>query len=135
MSPPAQNALSPAPSITSIATPSSSAQSSSAASIRVHMSQVRALSALGRLSVMRPARPSTRIRMSSLILGPDPLHLSENTQIPGVPSARRQHAARHDQPHDLVGALEDLVHAQIAHHLLDPVIGQVPVAAMQLQAL
>jgi hypothetical protein len=79
MSPPAQKAFSPAASITSMATASSAAQASSAASIRLHISQVSAFSAPGRLSVIRPARPSTRIRMSSSMLAPDPLHLSKNT--------------------------------------------------------
>ena len=48
------------------------------------------------------------------------------------------HAAvieRHDQPHDLVGAFEDLVHAQVPDNLLDAVIREIAVAAVQLQAL
>ena len=41
--------------------------------------------------------------------------------------------ARHDHPHDLVRALQDLVHAQVPDDLLDAVLGEIPVAAMELQ--
>src|SRR5271169_2697972 len=40
-----------------------------------------------------------------------------------------------DHPHDLVGAFEDLVHAQIAQIALDRKVLQIAVAAEQLQRL
>ncbi len=48
-------------------------------------------------------------------------------------TARAEQVARHDHPHDLVGALKDLVHAQVTHDFLDAVILQIAVAAEQLQ--
>src|SRR3954469_14685510 len=42
---------------------------------------------------------------------------------------------RHDQAHDLVRAFENLMHAQVAHDLFDPVIGQIAVAAVELQSV
>ena len=40
-----------------------------------------------------------------------------------------------DQPHDFVGALEDLVHAQVAHDTLDFIVCKIAVAAVDLQRL
>ena len=45
----------------------------------------------------------------------------------------RQQGAGGDDPHDLVGAFEDLVHAQVADQLLDAEVGEVAVAAEELQ--
>jgi hypothetical protein len=42
---------------------------------------------------------------------------------------------RDNHPHYLVGAFENLVHAQVAHNLLNSKIGEVPVAAMELKRL
>jgi tetratricopeptide (TPR) repeat protein len=42
---------------------------------------------------------------------------------------------RHDHPHDLVRPLENLVHAKIPHQLLDAVVGEIAVAAEQLQSV
>ena len=39
-----------------------------------------------------------------------------------------------DQPHHLVGAFQDLVHAHVAQHALDRMVAQIAVAAVQLQA-
>ncbi len=58
MSPPAQKPRSPAWSIITAWTASSSRQASSASVISRHMFSVRAPSALGRLSVRRPTAPS-----------------------------------------------------------------------------
>src|SRR5262245_22518873 len=49
------------------------------------------------------------------------------------PSISQQIPA-HDQPHYLVGALENLVHAQIPQHPLDRMIAQIAIAAVDLQA-
>ena len=49
--------------------------------------------------------------------------------------AGSEQLAADDDAHDLVRALEDLVHAQVAHDLLDAVVVQVAVAAVQLQRL
>jgi Domain of unknown function (DUF4189) len=46
-----------------------------------------------------------------------------------------QHLARDHHAHDLVGALQDLMHAQVAHELLEPIVLQVAVTAMDLQGL
>src|SRR5205085_6147689 len=115
MSPPAQKAGPGAASITTSATASSASHSVSAASIRRTMPSVSALSAAGRLSVSRPALPST-CTSTSLIAG-------------------SEHAAGHDQAHDFVRALEYLVHAQVPHDLFDAVIRDVAVAAEQLQGV
>src|SRR6185437_15719748 len=45
-----------------------------------------------------------------------------------------QHSATDDQPHDLVGAFEYLVHTDVAQDALNRMIAQIAVAAMQLQA-
>src|SRR5690606_31233619 len=45
------------------------------------------------------------------------------------------HRARHDDVHDLVGAFEDLVNPEIANDLFDAEIGEIAVAAMQLQRI
>ena len=46
------------------------------------------------------------------------------------PSAVFQHVAGHDDTHDFVGALKDLMHPQIAHKFLDAIIGQITIAAV-----
>src|SRR5690348_7830225 len=79
---------------------------------------LRALSALGRLSVMRPAAPSRRITASSVI----------SFSLVAV-----QHVARDDDAHDLIGAFENLMHPEIAHCLFDPEILEIAIAAMDLQ--
>src|ERR1700678_1150776 len=45
------------------------------------------------------------------------------------------HFARDDDAHDFVGSLENLMLPQIAHDLLDAVIGEIAVAAEHLQRL
>src|SRR5579875_2536325 len=40
-----------------------------------------------------------------------------------------------DHPHDLVGALQDAVHPQVAHDLFQTILAQIAVAAVQLQRL
>src|ERR1700761_8400445 len=40
-----------------------------------------------------------------------------------------------DDPHDLVGALEDSMHPQVAHDLFQTILAQVAVATVQLQGL
>ena len=54
--------------------------------------------------------------------------------LPGKQSAADQ-GAGDDDPHDLVGAFENLVDAQIAHQFLDAVVMQIAVAAKQLQRI
>ena len=44
-----------------------------------------------------------------------------------------EQVARDYHAHYLVCALKDLVHAQVPHHLLDPVVPKVPVSAVHLQ--
>src|SRR6201999_3760438 len=80
------------------------------------MPWVSAFSALGRLSVMTPKPSFTSNRISA----------SDN-------SPPHQQTPRDDHAHDLVGAFEDLVHAQVAQIALDGEVLQVAVAAMQLQ--
>ena len=40
-----------------------------------------------------------------------------------------------DDAHDFVGAFKDLMDPQVAHDLFNPVISQIAIAAVQLQAL
>src|SRR6185437_2702714 len=54
---------------------------------------------------------------------------------PSLPAISTQQLARDDDAHDLVGAFQDLVHAQIAHQLLDAEVLEVAVAAVDLQRL
>ena len=74
------------------------------------IASVSALSAFGRFSVMRPDRASRRTTADAA------------RRLIALPPAEDR--ARDDQPHDLVGALEDLMHAQVAHDLLDAVLGR-----------
>src|SRR5947209_1531524 len=46
-----------------------------------------------------------------------------------------QEPARNDHAHDLVGALEDLMHPQVAQIALDGKVFQVAIPAMQLQGV
>src|SRR5581483_4720503 len=106
-----------------------------------------ALSALGRFRRMIPAAPSRRtIRSPSasaaaadaVIARPPlsfPLPLRVSSRLPlrerekqhGPSSRALDHFAGHDQPHDLVGAFENLVDAQIAHDFFDAVFAQIAV--------
>ena len=123
MSPPAQRPRSPAPSSRITATAGSASNASSALSMSRNISSVTALIAFGRFRRRMPAEPSRRaIRSPSATV----------TCRHRAPSIS---LARHDQPHDFVGPFQDLVHAQIAHDLLDAVFAEVAVAAMQLQRL
>src|SRR5262245_23313060 len=56
-------------------------------------------------------------------------------RIACLPPIAPQQLARDDDAHDLVGALQDLVHPEIAHQLLHAVILEIPVAAVDLQCL
>ena len=53
----------------------------------------------------------------------------------GLSCALCQQGAGGDEAHDLVGAFEDLVHAQVADDLLDAVIGEIAIAAKELQGV
>ena len=53
----------------------------------------------------------------------------------GAAHARPIESAGDNHAHDLVGAFENLMHAQIAHDLLEAVIGEIAVAAVHLQRL
>src|SRR5436190_21926062 len=54
-------------------------------------------------------------------------------QPPLAPSIAQQVPAD-DQPHDLVGAFEDLMHAQVPQDALNGMVAQVAIAAMELEA-
>src|SRR4029079_16013503 len=45
-----------------------------------------------------------------------------------------EHSAADDDPHDLVGALKNLVDPHIAQYALDGIVAQIAITAMQLQA-
>ena len=85
--------------------------------------------ACGRFSVIRPMPPSDADQHVGRPGGRSWQPVAAGSAIRrGCSSVRAMIA-----PHDLVGAFQDLVHAQVAHDLLHAVIGQVAVAAMQLQ--
>src|SRR6185312_13312455 len=113
MSPPAQKARLPCPRARTHCTDASPSHSRSLASSACAISSVSALSASGRFSTTRamPSRTTNSI------------------------SAIAQEAARHDHAHDLVGAFENLVHAQIAHKPLDRQILEIAVPAVKLERL
>src|SRR5262245_44641896 len=70
---------------------------------------------------------------SSLVSNPGGTGRSMITLITAAPSLLPQQITRHDHPHHLVRALEDLVHAQVAHDAFDAVIRKIAVSAVQLQ--
>src|ERR1700721_2476549 len=147
MSPPAHRPRSPAPSSITTATAGSVSKRSSAASMPSDISYVIALIAFGRFNRMIPAEPSRRtIRSPSVaVTAADaviahrplsfPLPLREREKSAAPSSRTLDHLTRHDQPHDLVGAFQNLMHPQVAHDLFDAVLAQVTVTAMQLQRL
>src|SRR5690606_5148259 len=142
-SPPAQNPRPSAWSISTASIPGSSRHSSSAAEIASHIAVVSACSAFGRSSEMWPTAPSRRIRTSLVMVLPcrvrwQPARASAKVAIlwsrrPGFRGSLPQQVPPNDQPHDLVGALEDRVHAQVAPEALDRVVHQVAVAAVELE--
>src|SRR5260370_27656849 len=149
-SPPAQKARSPAPrSITALTAASFSQPGRTFSSSRI-MPCVSAFSAFGRLSVITPSPSFTSNRISASDID-SPLgsrchpERSEGPLLMALKVPRfarddrvrcispHQKPARNDHPHDLVGAFEDLMNAQVAQIALDGKVLQVAVAAMQLQ--
>src|ERR1044072_9072859 len=53
---------------------------------------------------------------------------------PSLAPSIAQQLPADDQPHDLIGAFQDLVNPQVPQDALDGMIAQIAVAAMQLQA-
>src|SRR5271165_7097142 len=49
------------------------------------------------------------------------------------PGSVLDQTARDDDAHDLVGPFQNLVHAQVAHDLLDAVVGEIAISAEELQ--
>src|SRR3982074_3443981 len=127
-SPPAQKARSPAPRTTTALIAGSFSHPGRTFSISRIMPCVSAFSAFGRLSVIRPS-PSLISNSISASDIDSPLH--PRCQVRCI--SPHQKPPRNDHPHDLVGALEDLVHTQVAEIALDGEVLQVAVAAMQLQ--
>src|SRR5690606_14869134 len=128
-SPPAQNALPPSPRISTAFTAGSVSQAASCGSNAWIISRVSAFSALGRLSDTMPMPPSVAKEMSCC---------SSLTWVMFFPDCSRlliaaQKLAGNDDPHDFVGAFEDLVHAQIAQDAFDRIVPDIAVAAMYLQ--
>src|SRR5215212_195047 len=105
------------------------------------MSRVSVLSARGRLSVIRPSLPR-RSKMMSDVPVTRPTR-SRRGARPGPSlaiAAQRsplgpQQLAGNDHPHDLIGALQDAVHPEVAQHALDRMVLEVAVAAVELQGL
>src|SRR5216684_4595842 len=151
-SPPAQKARSPAPRSTTALIAGSFSHPGRTFSISRIMPCVSAFSAFGRLSVIKPSPSFTSNSISASDID-SPLHPRchpERSEGPLRPRAKvpryarddrvrcispHQKPPRNDHPHDLVGALEDLVHTQVAEIALDGEVLQVAVAAMQLQRL
>src|SRR5690606_20660373 len=98
--------------------PSSPAHASSRWRMATAISSVSALSASGRSSVMTPARP----------------RWSKRTP-PAAVMSQAQYRSRHDETHDFVGPLENLVHAHVAQVAFERKVPQVAVTAVQLQRL
>src|SRR6195952_2333595 len=83
--------------------------------------------AVTRLAAIRPPLlPSPRNAM--VVIDLEPFCLRGSPRPSGFSPAD-------DHPHDFVGSLEDSMHPQIADDLLQPVLAQVPVAAVELQRL
>src|SRR4051794_40559503 len=99
--------------------PGSERHLSSAWDINSHICVVKAWIALGRFRRIRPTPLSAEIRTSSLMVLPAAL-LAEQV-------------AADDHAHDLVGALEDRMHPQVAPEALDRIVHQIAVAAVELQ--
>lgn len=119
MSPPAQRPRSPAPVSTTAPTPSSCSQSSRAAAITRTMSWVRALMARGRSSSMCPIRP-VRVRRTSVVV-----MWMVTSPLPSVRGRRSRASPR--------WCLRGFGARAGPHDLLDAVLGEVAVAAVQLQ--
>src|SRR5947207_15859632 len=124
-SPPAQKARSPAPRRITALTAGSFSHWGMTFSISRIMPCVSAFSALGRLSVITPSPSLISNRISDSDI--DTPKLTEGSSLP-PPSygggdekihLPHQQPARNDHAHDLVGAFEDLVHAQVAQIALD----------------
>src|SRR5580704_9046525 len=132
-----QKARSPAPRSTTALIAASFSQPGRTFSSSRIMPCVSALSAFGRLSVITPRPSFTSNRISdSDIHTPYTRRLSSLASLGMTMCALpHQKPARNDHPHDLVGAFEDLVNAQVAQIALDGKVLQVAVAAMQLQRL
>src|SRR5665213_645737 len=120
-SPPAQKARPPSPRTITAWTSGSFPQAINWGSNFRYMASDSVLSAFGRLSAMMPSPPRRSRMISSVMRG---------LLIPWA-----QQATGDDDAHDLVGAFEYLVHAQIAQIALDRIFLDVAVAAVQLQRL
>src|SRR3990172_4388710 len=121
MSPPAQNGTLPslraAPRTSTALIAGSRAQALSLSFMAIAMAVVSALSAAGRLSVTVPRPPRASNRTSSV----------------AISSLSAQQAPGDDEAHDLVRALENLVHAHVAYEALDREVLQVTIAAVELE--
>src|SRR3990172_11445055 len=121
MSPPAQNGTLPslraAPRTSTALIAGSRAQALSFSFMAIAMAVVSALSAAGRLSVTVPRPPRASNRTSSV----------------AISSLSAQQAPGDDEAHDLVRALENLVHAHVAYEALDREVLQVAIAAVELE--
>src|SRR6478736_115095 len=76
-----------------------------------------------------------RFRAMGRPIWPSPRNATFMSDLLVLRSSVREQLAADDHAHDLVRPLQDLMHTQIAHHLLDPVLVEVTVAAVQLQRL
>src|SRR5687767_12312507 len=87
----------------------------------------------GRRNGRSPSRSATARTPSPLRAGSwkaSPLH-----GPPGQMTSALEHFARDDDAHDLVGAFENAMHPKIAHDAFDLIVGEIAVAAVQLQRL
>src|ERR1700722_7031296 len=63
-----------------------------------------------------------------------PVHLTTlSASSPDRDSPLPQYLAHHDQPHDLVRALQNLVHSKVTDDLLNAIVGKIAVSAEHLQ--
>ena len=115
-SPPAHRPRSPSPVSSTAAMPGSAANWSRAASIAPDHAVGQGVQRLRPVEADAPERADA---------------LDDHVGHQRPPSQR----AGDDHPHDLVGAFQDLVDAQVADDLLDAVLGEVAVAAVELQRL
>src|SRR5215467_4921289 len=118
MSPPAHRPRSPSPVRNTAAIPGSASKSSSAVASRRTMSSVRLLSAFGLFRRIWPSDPTLSTRTGD---PPTPTSAAFIFVVPPfvhVPSFFSEERPRDDHAHDLIGALKDLMNAQVTHNLL-----------------
>src|SRR5690625_1170061 len=123
ISPPAHRPRSPRPVTRTRETESSSRQALRASSMAPTMSWLSALISFGLLSSIRPTPLETEVMTES----------SAGCAEVSAISAHSCALARDDHAHDFVGAFQNLVDSQVTNQLLNSILCQISVSAVQLE--